>query len=157
MTQPLLDLEPRILLRTTVAGEPIPQGSKTPIHRGGKTWLIDDNPRLAPWRQTMTRRFAAHVDPAGAGYDGPVEVRACFAFPIPATAPKSWRTLARYDHAATTADVDKCARALLDALQAARVISNDARVVVLVVEKRYAGHPRGPLTNPGVAVEVRAL
>lgn len=156
MTTPLLDVAPRVLLRAVVHGTPIPQGSKTVASDGrGRAWVREDNPRLKPWRAQLRRRLAAVH--AGAPYDGPVEVRCCFAFPVPASAPKSWRALARFDWAPSTADVDKCVRALLDGLQAAGVLVNDARVVRVVAEKRYAGHPLCPLAVPGVAVEVRAL
>lgn len=121
-----------------VEGVPIPQGSKTVAKAGKKVWLRDANAtKLKPWRE----KVAAAAD-LGISFDVPVVVRAVFYMPMPKR-PKFTRP-------AVKPDVDKLARALLDGMTDAGLISDDSRVVRLVAEKWYS-------ESPGVSVTVREV
>ena len=121
-----------------VDGVPVPQGSKTVATGGGKTWLRDANAaKLRPWRE----RVAAAAD-VGLTFDCPVSVRVLFEMPRPKR-PK-------FGLPAVPPDVDKLARAVLDGLKQGGLVSDDGRVVRLVVEKVYT-------ESPGATVWVREV
>lgn len=120
-----------------VLGEAIPQGSKTPVQRGRKIVLIEDNPRLKPWRHQVVTAALARIRLVGwRMVDGPVRVEVDFYLPRPPAAARRWRPHVK-------PDVDKLARAVLDALSIAGVVADDARVVSLRVEKWYAARTVG--------------
>jgi Holliday junction resolvase RusA-like endonuclease len=133
----------------TVPGIPRPQGSKR-IGRAGRTGrpiIVDDNPKpLRDWRT----RIVEHARQAAAGeiLDGPVAVIARFTFTLPAS--RIQKRSAPPRHVAVRPDLDKCTRAVLDALVDAGVLRDDAQVAVLAASKTYGDHP-------GVAIEIRPL
>lgn len=125
-------------------GEPIPQGSKTPVKRGAKVVLIEDNPRLAPWRREVTARARARVALTGWRLlDGPCRVDVLLLFDRPPAAARR-----RYPH--VKPDADKCARAIGDALTGV-VYVDDSRIVELNVRKRYT------IGQAGARITVTAL
>ena len=136
-----------MILSIAVPGTPIPQGSKRVV-RGH---LIDANAKtLRPWRASIA---AAAADAMNAGgHDTvtvPVSVTIYATFPRPKAHYRSNGELkpnAPNRHA-TRPDIDKVARAVLDALTDAGVWRDDAQVAGLMVRKAY-GH------RPGLVVEV---
>ena len=141
-------------LRVFVPGTPRPQGSMRAMVIGGKARVFNaSHDTLAQWRHSVT---AASVDLWGdhPPFDGPVAVKVDFALPRPPSIPrKRWAPIVK-------PDVDKLARAVLDALTGV-VFTDDARVVSLVAEKHYAEGPTGahiavePLQpDPGPDVEL---
>lgn len=111
-----------------VPGKPAPQGSKRHVGRG---ILVESSKEVGPWRERVA--IAAHNAMAGRGLlMGPVEVDLSFVLPRPKSAPKT-----RTASAAKRPDIDKLARACLDALTDV-VFGDDGQVVRLVAQKRIA-------------------
>jgi Holliday junction resolvase RusA-like endonuclease len=135
-------------LTVNVIGTPIPQGSKVANSFGHG--VRDANvKKLKPWRAEVAGCIADTMTTTGwTTLDEPVEVTITFFHPrlashygtgrnagvLKATAPQ-WKS--------TAPDIDKLARAVLDALTASRAIRDDARVVRLVAEDRYADAATG--------------
>jgi Holliday junction resolvase RusA-like endonuclease len=141
-----------------LAGVPVPQGSKKLIPaRFSKARkliparLIDDNaPKLKPWRRDL-KKAAERAKPFGMVPEpGPVRVVCLFALPKPASAPKRRRT---WPIGKGRGDVDKLARAVLDALTDAEVVRDDSQVIDLHASKDYPGVLVEQMT-PGVLVRV---
>lgn len=124
-------------LNVFIGGDPAPQGSKR--HIGGGR-MIESSRHVRPWRgrvkasvqlQVLARRLAP--------IEGPVRVELEFVLRRPKHAPRGgWMASRR-------PDVDKLARAVLDALGDAGVYADDAQVTTLIAAKRLAapGEPTG--------------
>lgn len=113
-----------------VAGQPAPQGSKRHIGRG---IMIESSQTLRPWRADVRE---ACVTPRGkplAFFDGAVAVRLEFVMKRPQATPKR-----RTPAATKKPDVDKLARAVLDAVGTAGLWRDDSQVVKLTALKRLA-------------------
>lgn len=135
------------LVTFTCPGQPTTQGSKRAFVHNGHAQLVETGgDRLRLWRHVLatTARDAA----PGQLLDGPVQVHLWFRLPKPASAPKRKRT---WPVKARSGDVDKLARAALDAMTGI-IFGDDAQVVRLVVEKDWADG-RGP----GVEVVVQPV
>jgi Holliday junction resolvase RusA-like endonuclease len=152
----------------TVRGIPAPQGSKRAFRNkhSGRIQQVESSKRVAPWRSDVRDAADHAIDAwtdAGNGQHvlwelltGPVAIELAFRWPRPKghfgtgrnagvlkTSAPSWP--------AGPPDVDKLARAVLDALTGL-VFADDAQVVDLGLRKRYAdGEP------PGVTVTVHDL
>lgn len=136
---------------TTVAffahGKPVPQGSKR-IGRNratGKAILLDDNDKpLKAWRTNVTRAAAAAMQARGlTTIDEPCKVAISFYFPRPAGHLGTGRNAGTVkasapEHPSVKPDLDKCIRAILDALTSAAVFYDDSRVVEIEAGKFYA-------------------
>lgn len=118
-----------------VPGKPVGQGSMRDYGYG----ITHSNPNLQPWRERVGWQ-ARHRLPPGWDLDGPMAVDAWFHLPRPKhhyrangdlkpAAP--WWPVSR-----AAGDVDKHARALLDALTGV-VWADDSQVVQLHAEKTY--------------------
>lgn len=119
-------------LTVDVPGEAIPQGSMQAFVRGNRAIMTSDNPRLKAWRADVERAVTARMRLTGAVVlDEPVAVRIDFWLPRPPSVPK------RRVWPAVRPDIDKLARACLDALTGT-AISDDSRVVDLRAVKHYA-------------------
>ena len=127
------------LVQVFVPGKPAPQGSKRYLGvKGGKGITVESSKAVAPWRADVRDVVIGHMNdrhadcpmwPRGEGLD--VELN--FVMPRPASAPK------KATPAATKRpDVDKLARAVLDALSSAGVWADDSQVTRLVASKRIA-------------------
>jgi Holliday junction resolvase RusA-like endonuclease len=123
----------------TVTGVPVPQGSHA-VSRAG--FVYESNKKLAPWRKAVA---AAAVEALGdrSGFDEAVYVLLDFWLPRPRTVKRVLPTV--------KPDVDKLTRAVLDALTAAHVWTDDALVLTVHAQKRYADE------FPGVDIKVRRL
>ncbi len=128
------------LLDVFVPGRPAPKGSMK--DRGNGT-MVNDNPATRPWQSTVADvareavascpgRPGAWVWREGYPHDGPVAVWLDFWFQRPVK--PRFATPATRD----TGDIDKLVRCVFDALEEAKVITDDARVVSLVANAQYA-------------------
>ncbi len=128
-----------------VAGVAQPKGSARAFVPKGwsRAVVTSSNPRLKEWQTLVSLQAARHVSQGV--LDGPVVVELAFVLHRPDSLPK------RVAHCTKKPDVDKLARAALDALTGI-VIKDDAQVVCLVATKSYA--PPGKMT--GVHVRVRS-
>lgn len=140
-------------LRIFIAGKPIPKGrprSRAVSPKDGKKPFVQvytDSETVA-WEQTVSwlaKREVMSIPPDGEGdivlpFDGRVIMNLRFNLPRPVSTPK--KVLYPYT---SKSDVDNLAKAVMDGLQNARVLSNDNRVTDLSIQKRFAseGHPMG--------------
>jgi crossover junction endodeoxyribonuclease RusA len=146
---------PPAVLSIHVVGVPSTQGSMRGYVVGGRARITSTNAsRLKPWREAVraTAVSTIAVDHLGPWQPltGPVGVRIVFALPKPASAPKTRRT---WPVGARSGDVDKLARACLDACTDAGVWRDDSQVVDLHAVKDYPG-PDVALTVPGALITV---
>ncbi|MGB3443849.1 MAG: RusA family crossover junction endodeoxyribonuclease [Actinophytocola sp.] len=120
-------------LSVFVPGKPAPQGSKRYLGvKGGKGITVESSKAVAPWRADIRDSVKDHV--AGRAQPGDaVSVALTFVMPRPASAPKR-----STPPAVKRPDVDKLARAVLDALSSAGVWEDDSQVTRLVASKRIA-------------------
>jgi crossover junction endodeoxyribonuclease RusA len=117
-------------LSVFVAGQPAPQGSKRYVGRG---ILVESCKAVKPWRSDIR---SACVDDRGGPlvfFSGPVSVRLEFVMKRPASAPKRMTPAA-----VRKPDIDKLARAVLDAIGSAGCWRDDSQVVKLLADKRLA-------------------
>lgn len=118
----------------TVFGIPAPKGSKRAFAVGGRAMVVDDNkPALRDWTRQVNDKLQGLAEAGLPTLDGPLYVVARFYMPKPKSAPKRRRTWPD-----KKPDLDKLLRALLDPLVKTRLIADDARIVELHAEKRYA-------------------
>lgn len=116
-----------------VPGDAAPQGSKRHVGRGR---MVESSKAVGPWRERVAlaaHHLAAHqqgwtLAPAGV----PVAVDLVFVRPRPVSTPKS-----RTPPATKKPDVDKLARAVLDALTGI-AWADDSQVIDLRARKRLA-------------------
>jgi crossover junction endodeoxyribonuclease RusA len=124
-----------------VPGVPVAQGSKRHVGRGV---MVESSKHLQPWRDSVIS--AALRVGENVRFHGPVEVKLDFTFPRPANHYGTGRnagilkkTSPEFKQSAP--DIDKLARAVLDALVQAGLLQDDALVVLLHAEKRYSDRP----------------
>jgi crossover junction endodeoxyribonuclease RusA len=123
-------------LQFTVPGHPAPQGSLTTAH--GRIYNAN-SATLRPWRASVTMHAVDARDRLGTPgipFPGPVRVRITFWLRRPVSLPK------RMTLPSKKPDLDKLARAVLDALTDAAVWRDDAQVVGLTLAKFYARDDR---------------
>jgi len=127
----------------TVEGRPRPQGSKRPFvnQHTGKVALVEQSKHVGDWRARIA--YAAGQACEGQFRDVPVSARVDCVF----ERPRSHYRTGRFSHllregvpshpiTRSTGDVDKLARAVLDALTGP-VIADDSLVCSLAVERVY--------------------
>lgn len=119
---------PQVLTRF-VPGKPAPQGSKRHVGHGV---MIESSKNVKPWRQDVREACLRDGQPA-VRIEGAVVVTLEFVMPRPTSTPKR-----RTPPAMRKPDIDKLARAVLDAITSAGVIEDDARIVRLMASKRLA-------------------
>lgn len=129
-----------------IDGVAVPQGSKRlgRAGRSGRPLIVEDNPNLRAWRDSITLQARSAARRAGwttPARDVAVDVHLYVGLPRPASAPR-----ARV-HPVCRPDIDKLGRALLDGLVDAAVLTDDSQVTRLEVVKVYSD-------NPGVDVRV---
>lgn len=140
------------ILEIVVYGRPAPQGSKR--HVGGGR-MIESSKHVKPWRDDVkaaAETWLAQRRP-WTPLDGPIAVRMVFTLPKPLSAPKRRRT---WPH--RIPDVSKLIRSTEDALTAAGVWADDARVVEYDrAAKVYPGEDPEALESPGARITIRLL
>lgn len=127
-----------------VCGVPAPQGSKRaiPIKRGGvhtgKVSLLESaGDKLKQWRRAVSAVAAQHEP-----ITGPVGVHVTFGMHRPKSHYGTGKNAgvlkpSSPQHHAVKPDIDKLARATLDALTTSRLIEDDSRVIDLRATKIY--------------------
>jgi len=126
-----------------VPGIPAPQGSKRHV---GKGILIESSAKVKPWRESI--RWSILEAWRDQPMCGPVSVCLDFIMPRPASTPKR-----KTPPAIRRPDIDKLARACLDAIGSAGVYRDDSQVTRLFATKRIAGIGE----SPGCSISVEAL
>lgn len=134
-----------------VSGIPQPQGSAKAYVRGGRAVVTSDNAKLRPWRDSVSAAVAEAVAEHGT-IGGAVEVRLEFTFLRPSSHyGKNGKLRASApDVPAVRPDIDKCERAVFDALTTSRAIEDDGRIVSSRATKRYAADE----ALPGVRITI---
>lgn len=140
------------LVEFTVYGTPVPQGSKSVMMRGGRPQMFDQAKGLDAWRKHVAD-VAEDEGHAGRNLAGPLNVRLAFHMPRPQA---HYRTVQgakvlRDDAPSwceTTPDIDKLARAVHDALTAAKVIADDRHIANAAQQKLYTAG------SPGVTIRI---
>lgn len=129
-----------------VPGKPAPQGSKRHVGRG---ILVESSKALGPWRErvALMARQTVGAGPQMFTAGDPLAVHVEFIMPRPSGTPKS-----RTPAAVKRPDVDKLARAVLDAITDV-LIHDDSAVVHLQATKRLAGIDE----PPGADITVAAI
>ena len=131
-----------------VCGDPSPKGSKTAVVRGGRAVLLDGRRgparvKYAQWKENVATyaQIAMRVVGATAGVyaplDGALGIEVVFYLLRPKNETKAQRARAWHT---VRPDADKLLRAVLDPLSGV-VITDDARIALVRVAKRYAATP----------------
>lgn len=131
-----------------VSGLPIPQGHVRTVTKGGRTWSFHGSPGLKDWRAAVQDMAALAMRGQPGVYQGPVAVAITFHLPRPKahlrangqvkdSAPR-WPS--------TRPDLDRLARAVLDAISLAPgpILADDSLVVSLEAGKAYCEPGEGP-------------
>jgi len=151
-------------MRITVYGRPITQGSKTKTRWGMRDANGDT---LKPWRDNVRSAALTELLRIGmtttAGFGTiPVIVDIRFSFARPASHYGTGRNAGVVKASAppfpsshSIGDLDKCARAILDALTDAGVFADDSQVVELDARKVWVGTDLA-LDRPGAVIDVSA-
>lgn len=128
----------------SVRGLPRTEGSTRPFVRGGKAVVVHDQAgKLRPWRDAVRYAIADQLGADWQPWAGPCSARLVFALPRPQRPPSPFPTGKR------SGDLDKLARAVLDAATDAGLWLDDAQVVDLSATKAYAGNGY-PMPAPGL-------
>jgi crossover junction endodeoxyribonuclease RusA len=137
----------------TVLDRPRPQGSKRPVRNKytGRISTVESSKELPVWREAVKQ---AALDQVGQQMlDCPLAVSMTFTLPKPAGAPKTRRTWPM-----RIPDVSKLARSTEDALTAAGIWKDDARVVEYDrLAKVFPGEGVDALDVPGAVIRIRRL
>ena len=137
-------------LEVFVAGKPETQGSMRAYPgRNGGAFLVQGGSqkhreRLEDWRQSIRSTVALELSADYELHEGPLEVVAAFGMQRPAYHPKKQRT---WPISARSGDIDKLARAVLDALTGV-VWVDDSQVLSMTVSKDWS-------TRPGLTLRIR--
>jgi Holliday junction resolvase RusA-like endonuclease len=143
----------RRIVTFTVAGLPQPKGSTkafVPLAwareaaaagKAPRAIVTSDNPDAENWQQLIASQAQAAAE--GVLFVGPITVAVIFRLPRPASAPR------RIVHHCTKPDIDKLARACLDALTGV-VFADDKAVIDLRARKVFAS----PASPPGAEITV---
>lgn len=141
-----------------VRGVPAPKGSLKCVGRNGRHRLIDDSPHVGRWRDEIVAAVIADTIAEATRHQAVgVEITSTIARPLGHSSKRGLRPSApAMPTAGRTGDVDKLARLVLDALQDAHVLDDDAQVVEVVSRKAYPSSDWTPdaLPVPGVVVRV---
>jgi len=138
-------------------GEPASQGSKVQTKWGA---MREVSKKLQPWRASI--QYACEQQYKGDPITEPVALDVTFVFPRPkghfstAKGKEDQLKASAPVHYTKTPDLDKCCRALNDALTVkcgGNVLSDDSQVVELNSIKRYAEHGE----STGALVSIRII
>jgi crossover junction endodeoxyribonuclease RusA len=113
-----------------IPGHPAPQGSKR--HVGGGR-MVENCKNVKPWRSDIRSALLTADGVPFERFHGPVYVGMEFVMPRPKSAPKR-----STPPAIKKPDVDKLARAVLDAITSAGVWDDDSQVTSMTAGKRIA-------------------
>lgn len=122
--------------RFDLPGEPAPKGSRVQkTRKNGTRYTHESSKRVKPWMVAAQQAlFVQSLEQGGIKIAGPINVHVVFYCARPAKPTYDWPT--------ATGDLDKFCRALLDALTASGIISDDRHVIDLAASKRFTdGEP----------------
>ena len=126
-----------------VPGIAAPQGSKRHV---GKGIMIESSAKVKPWRESI--RWSILEVWKGPPMTGAISVYLDFIMPRPASTPKR-----KTPPAIKRPDIDKLARACLDAIGSAGVYGDDSQVTRLSATKRIAEIGE----SPGLQLQVEPM
>ena len=140
-----------------VYGDPAPKGSlKCVGGKGGRHQLVEDTERTKPWRALVKKAGQALNLPGPLA--GPVGVEATFTVLLPGSVKPEARVWPWKRSSGIGGDVDKLGRVVLDALEDAGVVGNDAQVCDLHAVKAYPHTPvPDVLERPGLLLRIWLL
>lgn len=163
----------------TVPGQPKPKGSLRCVGRPGQGHqLIEDNKAAGPWRREVVGWLKKHGADHAAIKGQPLGAEISFTVPRPKSHYRTHRNPATgvVEHTTTikpsyadawpvnrgTYDVDKLLRLILDALQDAALMPDDAAVCDVTTRKRFPSldgeiDPFDRLPWPGVRIRLYPL
>lgn len=151
MTAPVIGTR---LLEVEIRGAPVPQGQIRSLGKGRPS-VHGNAEKLLPWRDHVQFAIEASMAVPSVNswpYTGPVEVLAAFTMKKPTSAPKRRKTWP-----ITRPDLDKLARAALDALTNAGAVRDDSQVVTLLARKLYPNEHPDALPAPGLRLVLRSI
>lgn len=123
-----------------VPGRPAPQGSKRYLGKsGGKGITVESSKAVAPWRADVREEALKVWGTDRAPLLDALKIELDFVMPRPASTPKT-----RTPPASKRPDLDKLARAVLDAIGSAGVWKDDSQVTHLNASKRLAELDEAP-------------
>jgi len=131
-----------------VHGEPASQGSKRLVRAGARTIMLEQSKKVKPWRAAVATAALEH---GCAPFDGDVSVRVCLLFNRPESHFGKRGLLPSAPGRPGYIDVDKGARAILDAL-AGIAYHNDRQVAVLRIERAWS-----PDNGAGAVIEINPI
>ena len=139
----------------TVYGIPGPQGSKKLVGRDrkGRGILIESSKKVKPWREAV-KWAALESYPSHDRWKGGCAIAGAIALTIIFTLPRP-KSAKMGAYADKRPDVSKLVRSTEDALTEAAIWEDDARVVLVVAVKLYAGDP-GALESPGAVIMIQS-
>jgi Holliday junction resolvase RusA-like endonuclease len=138
-----------------VHGDPAPQGSKNAgVSKAGKGFVYEQNSKTqTQWRQDVVNAGVAARDVVGhETFDGPVAVVLLLRLRRPLSV-----KIAKRPFPCVKPDIDKITRNCLDGLKQAGVYRDDAQVINLFVQKRYATDDVAGAPGASVRVELVPL
>jgi Holliday junction resolvase RusA-like endonuclease len=143
-------------MEITVYGKPSPQGSKKfmGISKQGKGILLENSPKLIPWRNAVCVAAQEELDRIGrpAPFACALQALMVFTFLRPSTVKRSKRP-----HVSVYPDLSKIIRATEDALTDAGVWKDDALVVKLEAWKTYENETYGALDRAGCFLRIEPV
>lgn len=131
-------------LRIVVHGTPASQGSKQGFIRGKKVVLVEMDKELPEWRAAVEAAARLAAGPGWEPIDTAVKVQGEIRIRKPASTKFQ-------DHPAGPKDLDKILRGVGDSLEAAKIVTNDARICHWDVRKVWADG------MPGLDIEIIEL
>jgi len=150
------------MFELSVRGRPAPQGSKKGFAQFAKGQpgkvvgirQVEMSPHVKTWREDVKAAAEALIEQTGhVRIEGPVRVRMIFTIEKPKSRPKRRRTWPD-----TMPDLSKLCRSTEDALTAAGVWRDDARVVEYTrLAKVYPGEDPESMDVPGVRIQVEEM
>ena len=128
----------QVLVRTAtfdVYGDPKPQGSMRAFAVGGHAVMKPGGGHaFAAWRNAVAEAARIEAEHLGTPLDGAVKLTVEFRFKMPKSRGKLAQ-LGGWAHKSTAPDLDKLLRCVGDAFTAAALVSDDARIAVIVASK----------------------
>lgn len=149
------------MITVRVNGLPAPQGSKRHVGNGV---MVESSAAVKPWREAIRAEVQRVVFPLRPAEDnsrriasGPVIVTVTFWLPRPRGHYGTGRNAGSLRPSAPARphrkpDLDKLARAVLDAVVMGGAVGDDSQVVTIAASKWYADH-----MPPGCAVTIESL
>ncbi|QOR55341.1 MAG: hypothetical protein SHS37scaffold537_39 [Phage 68_12] len=143
-----------------VYGSPAPKGSMKCVGGRGRHQLVNNNPATTPWQDRVAK--ACELFEISEPLTVPLGLQLTFTVDRPKSvkpASRPWPHKTARTSDGGGGDVDKLARTVLDALEQARVVVNDAQICSIAASKVYPDTPdvADVLHRPGVFIRLYRL